>query len=102
MNELTSTSSLQLHLVPAGRRLDFTPVSGCFAYVYRRCQQEGWQCIARNACSPFLDTDILPLGTAPEYVIQYQNKAGALAGASPIVQAHPVAMPAGPSWVNLW
>ncbi|RPD47852.1 hypothetical protein DNI29_10470 [Hymenobacter sediminis] len=101
MNQLTSTSSLQLHLVPAGRRLDFTPAPGCFAYVYRRCQLEGWQCIAQNARSPFLDTSALPLGTAPEYVVQYQNGAGALMGATPIVQAHPLALPVGPSWVSL-
>ncbi|GAB2794066.1 hypothetical protein HNQ93_003828 [Hymenobacter luteus] len=97
----TPLPDLQLHLVPAGRRLEFTTKAGCFAFVYRRCQQEDWQCVACNARSPFLDMAVLPPGAAPQYVVRYHNAAGAPLGATAMVQSHPVAMPVRTSWINL-
>lgn len=101
MTALTSTLPLQLHLVPAGRRLDFTTTMGRFAYVYRRCQHQGRQCVARNACSPFLDTATLEPEAAPEYFIRYRDASGATLGATSVVRADPVGFPAWPNWVRL-
>ncbi|GGG57682.1 hypothetical protein [Hymenobacter glacieicola] len=101
MTALTSTLLLQLHLVPAGRRLDFPTTTSSFAYVYRRCQHHGWQCVARNACSPFLDTTSLEPEAAPEYVIRYRDASGATLGVTSVVQAHPAGLPARPNWVSL-
>lgn len=97
----TLPPDLQLHLVPAGRRLEFTTDAGCVAFVYRRCQQEDWQCVARNAHSPFLDTTVLAPGAAPQYVVRYHNAAGQPLATTAVVQSHPVAMPARTSWINL-
>lgn len=103
MNTRTSalTAPLQLHLVPAGRRLDFTTANGCFAYVYRRCRAQGWQCVANNARSPYLDTTHLDSEAAPEYLIRFRDAAGAIVGATGVVQAHPIGLPARPSWISL-
>ncbi|MBX0289065.1 hypothetical protein K3G63_01370 [Hymenobacter sp. HSC-4F20] len=94
-------SSLQLHLVPAGRRLDFITASGSFAYVYRRCCPQDWQCVANNARSPFLDTSHLAPEAAPEYLILFRDAAGTTVGATSVVQAHPSGLPARPSWISL-
>ncbi|UOQ77691.1 hypothetical protein MUN84_03175 [Hymenobacter sp. 5516J-16] len=101
MTARTSTFPLHLHLVPAGRRLDFTIKAGSFAYVYRRQANQEWKCVARNACSPFLDTSVLEPEAAPEYVIRYRDASGATLGVTSVVQAHPVGFPARPNWVSL-
>lgn len=77
---------LQLHHVPAGCRLDFTVMPDCYAQVYRRCQFQGWECVARNACSPFIDRASMPVGAAVEYVVLYHNAQGGVTGATAIVQ----------------
>ncbi|UYZ63691.1 hypothetical protein [Hymenobacter weizhouensis] len=92
---------LQLYLVPAGRRLDFTTPPGQYAYVYRRLPQQAWQCIAQNACSPFLDRTALPMGAVPEYQVRYRNAAGTIVALSTPVQAIPASLPASPNWTSL-
>lgn len=83
----TPNTPLQLHQVPAGRRLDFAQVPGCYPYVYRRCHYQAWECVARNAHSPFLDGTPLPTDAPTEYVVLYCDAAGGVAGATAIVQA---------------
>ncbi|GAB3226205.1 hypothetical protein GCM10027346_08300 [Hymenobacter seoulensis] len=79
--------ALQLHEVPAGRRLDFDTPRGLFAYLYRRYGQQPWQCIARNACSPHIDHTPLPSYTIPEYVVCYCDAAGDIKAATRIASA---------------
>lgn len=93
--------SLHLHHVPAGCRLDFPPLPGCFAYVYRRCRQRAWQCVAHNACSPHIDRFAPPLDAQPEYVVCYCDAAGTIVAATPIAQTHPHSLPAPQSWMQL-
>ena len=81
----TPTAALHLHLVPAGHRLDFQAMPGYFAYIYRRQGQQPWQCVARNACSPYFDQHPLLVGSRPEYVVCYCDAAGTIQAASPIV-----------------
>lgn len=102
---LTRTNSpaaaLQLHLVPAGRRLDFATIPGQFADVYRRNRSQSWQCVAQNACSPFLDLGPLTPGDTPEYRVHYRDTQGSVTAVTPVVQAHPGSLPAVTSWINL-
>jgi len=88
-----SIPTLKLYQVPAGRRLDFNKPAGCFAYVYRRQGYGAWQCIARNACSPYFDATFLPAGTLVAYVVRYQRAAGTIAAATPVVQVSSVGVP---------
>ena len=83
MSDLT----LKLHQVPAGRRLDFITTPGRFAYVYRRQDYQQWQCVARNACSPYFDSAAVPAGIVLEYVVCYCDAGGDITATSPIVQA---------------
>lgn len=77
---------LQLHLVPAGCRLDFSRLPGLFAYVYRRQANQPWLCIAHNACSPHIDR-VIPTGAdLVEYVVCYCDASGNIAATTPIVQ----------------
>jgi hypothetical protein len=88
-----SSAALQLHLVPAGRRLDFEILPGYFAYVYRRHNQKAWQCVARNACSPYFDHSAAPAHAQPEYVVCYCDAAGTIKAATSIVAAPPANFP---------
>lgn len=97
-----ASHALQLHLVPAGRRLDFDIPAGHFAYVYRRLPRQAWQCIAHNACSPLLDRHPLPAGVAPEYQVRFRNAAGELVSSSAVVQAAPAGRPASPAWTSMY
>ena len=103
MNTASSTTaaSLRLHLVPAGRRLDFDTAPGQYAYVYRRCQNQSWQCVAHNACSPFLDQAPLAPEAAPEYVVRYRDAAGTPVADTSVVRADPAKLPGSPSWFAL-
>ncbi|WP_162910470.1 hypothetical protein [Hymenobacter oligotrophus] len=92
---------MHLHLVPAGRRLDFEITPGNYAYVYRRCRNQQWQCVAQNACSPYLDKAPIDPQAAPEYVVRYRNAAGTVTAATPVVRADPAGLPGGPNWTNL-
>ncbi|WP_375433949.1 hypothetical protein [uncultured Hymenobacter sp.] len=85
------SAALQLHLVPAGRRLDFECVPGCFAYVYRRQHQQAWQCVARNACSPYFDYSLIARDSQLEYVVCYCDAAGNIKAATAITAATPPA-----------
>ncbi|WP_139920863.1 hypothetical protein [Hymenobacter sp. DG01] len=88
MNTPTATTiDLQLHLVPAGCRLDFARLSGRFAYVYRRQANQTWKCIAHNACSPHLDRTVPTTGSVIEYMVCYCDAAGNITDSTPIVQA---------------
>jgi hypothetical protein len=97
----SSAETLQLHLVPAGRRLDFASIPGQFADVYRRSRNQSWQCVAQNACSPFLDRVPLTPGDTPEYRVHYRDSKGFVTATTPSVQAHPLSLPAVTSWLNL-
>ncbi|RPD47863.1 hypothetical protein DNI29_10525 [Hymenobacter sediminis] len=94
MTAPTVTSlDLQLHLVPAGCRLDFSRMPGLFAYVYRRQTNQPWLCIAHNACSPHIDRAV-PAGTGLiEYVVCYCDAAGNITATTPIVQTPAVPQP---------
>jgi hypothetical protein len=87
------TAALQLHIVPAGRRLDFDSVPSCFAYVYRRQHQQDWQCVARNACSPFFDRTPIAKDSQPEYVVCYCDAAGTIKAATSIAAVPAAATP---------
>lgn len=92
MNTPTATTTdLQLHLVPAGCRLDFARLSGRFAYVYRRQANQTWKCIAHNACSPHLDRTIPSTGSVVEYMVCYCDAAGNITDSTPVVQTQPAA-----------
>ncbi|WP_324677507.1 hypothetical protein [Hymenobacter sp. GOD-10R] len=82
----TFTPTLQLHQVPAGRRLDFSTQPGRFAYVYRRSDYGGWQCIARNACSPSFDNSFAAAGSVVEYMVCHCDASGNITATTPIVQ----------------
>ncbi|KUG08375.1 hypothetical protein ASU33_09395 [Solirubrum puertoriconensis] len=90
-----------MHLVPAGRRLDFDTSPGSYAYVYRRCRNQQWQCVAQNACSPYLDQAVLEPSAAPEYMVYYRNADGTTTAETTVVRADPAGMPISPSWINL-
>ncbi|UYZ59542.1 hypothetical protein [Hymenobacter latericus] len=94
-------SAIQLHLVPAGRRLDFNVSPGNYAYVYRRCRNQEWQCVAHNACSPYLDKAPIEPSAAPEYMVHYRNADGTVTAATDVVRADPAGMPRTTSWINL-
>ena len=82
----TFVPTLQLHQVPAGRRLDFNTQPSRFAYVYRRHGYTEWQCVARNACSPHLDSTFVPAGSSVEYMVCHCDAGGNITAVSPIVQ----------------
>ncbi|UPL47668.1 hypothetical protein [Hymenobacter sublimis] len=85
----TATIDLQLHLVPAGCRLDFPRQAGRFAYVYRRQANQEWKCIAHNACSPHIDRTV-PTGSGRiDYLVCYCDAAGTITEATPVVQTYP-------------
>ena len=93
---------LQLHLVPAGRRLDFSTAPGQYAYIYRRSkQQHDWQCVAHNACSPYFDRGHQPGADTLEYCIHYRDANGTVTARTPVVQAAPARLPARIGWLNL-
>lgn len=81
----TSTAAtVASHVVSAGRRLDFEVMPGYFAYIYRRQPQQPWQCVARDACSPYFDhTPSMP-GSQPEYVVCYCDAAGNIKASSAV------------------
>jgi hypothetical protein len=83
----SDAANLQLHMLSTGPRLDFSIPSGRFAYVYRRTAQEPWRCVARNACSPFIDSAPGHQGAKPEYVVCFCDGAGTILASTPIVQA---------------
>lgn len=101
MSVSTLSTFLQLHLVPAGRRLDFTQAPGHYACVYRRCHYCPWECIAHNASSPFIDHSLLPLGAPTEYVVVYHDAAGHVTAATAIVAATAAQLPAATSVLRL-
>ncbi|MBO0359157.1 hypothetical protein J0X19_14445 [Hymenobacter sp. BT186] len=81
----TTAASSHPHPVSAGRRLDFEMMPGYFAYVYRRQPQQAWQCVARNACSPYFDHAPSMSGLQPEYVVCYCDAAGTIKASSVVV-----------------
>ncbi|TGE06347.1 hypothetical protein [Hymenobacter fodinae] len=87
MLTLPETTALRLHATPRGHRLDFTIPEGRYAYVYRRTENEPWCCVARNACSPYVDSRPLYQETKPEYVVCFCDGSGIIMAATPIVQA---------------
>jgi hypothetical protein len=89
----TPAAALQLHLVPAGRRLDFEILPNYFAYVYRRQNQNEWQCVARNACSPYFDHSPVPATSQPEYMVCYCDAAGTIKAATAIAATPPATFP---------
>ncbi|RAK70578.1 hypothetical protein [Hymenobacter edaphi] len=97
----TLSSSLQLHIVPAGRRLDFAQVPGHYAYIYRRSRSAPWECIAHNARSPFIDRCPLPPGALTEYVLVYHDAAGRVTAATGILQAMPAQLPPAASLLEV-
>ncbi|TGD79670.1 hypothetical protein [Hymenobacter wooponensis] len=101
MLTLAPTATLHLHLVPAGRRLDFPTPAGQFAYVYRRGRNQSWQCVARNACSPYLDRTSNLSATTHEYMVQYLDTNGEVIQKTSIVRAAPAGLPVSPSWISL-
>jgi hypothetical protein len=101
MRTLPSSLFLQLHLVPAGRRLDFEAPAGHYAYIYRRCQGQEWECVAQNARSPFLDLSPLDAKAVPEYMVRYRNANGATTANSSVVCADPAQLPCGISWISV-
>jgi hypothetical protein len=101
MLALAPTASLHLYLVPAGLHLDFSTPAGQFAYVYRRGRNQPWQCVARHACSPYLDRAFNQLGVSHEYMVQYLDTSGNIIQRTPIVCVAPVGLPASPSWLGL-
>ena len=101
MLTLAPTATLQLHLVPAGRRLDFSISPGQFAYVYRRGRGQQWECVARNACSPHLDRMPVSPDATYEYLVQYRDASGLVTSKTPIVRVAPAMLPASPSLVSL-
>jgi hypothetical protein len=101
MLTLNSSAILELHLVPAGRRLDFPTPLGQFAYVYRRGRNQAWECVARNACSPYLDRTVFSSDVTHEYRVQYRNTLGRVVSTTPVVRAAPAMLPASPSWISL-
>lgn len=101
MSVSTLSASLRLHLVPAGRRLDFAQEPGQYAYVYRRCHYCPWECIARNARSPFIDPGVLPVGAPAEYVVLYQDAAGHVTAATAIVAVTMAQLPTATSVLQL-
>ncbi|WP_022824478.1 hypothetical protein [Hymenobacter norwichensis] len=84
----STTASVSTHAVSAGHRLDFEMLPGYFAYIYRRQPQQAWQCVARNACSPYFDHTAGRAGLQPEYVVCYCDAAGTVK-ASRAVSATP-------------
>jgi hypothetical protein len=84
---LTSTTATASHppVVSAGHRLDFEMLPGYFAYIYRRQPQQDWQCVARNACSPYFDHAINLTGLQFEYVVCYCDAAGTIKASKTIV-----------------
>lgn len=83
---LTSTTTASHHhVVSAGRRLDFEVMPGYFAYIYRRQPQQAWQCVARNACSPYFDHTPSSSGSQPEYVVCYCDAAGTVKASNAVV-----------------
>lgn len=85
---LTSTAAtVSSPVVSAGRRLDFELMPGCFAYLYRRQPQQAWQCVARNACSPYFDHAPSLSGLPLEYVVCYCDAAGTIKASRTLVAA---------------
>ncbi|MCA8829512.1 hypothetical protein [Hymenobacter pini] len=83
----SSITQLLLHRIPAGNRLDFSPQPGLFAYVYRRHGLQCWQCVAHNACSPFIDR-MPPASNEPlEYVVCFCDAQGSIRAATALAQA---------------
>ena len=62
---------LRLTSLPTGRQSVFTETSQPVAHVFRRVGGAAgpWQCLAVNARSPYLDTDVFAPGTALEYYV---------------------------------
>lgn len=74
---------------------------GQFAYVYRRSRGQQWHCVARNACSPYLDPTPAAPDTSDEYVVHYRDASGLVVGRTPIVHVAPMMLPASSTRVGL-
>jgi hypothetical protein len=83
----STAAPLRLQKLPTGQQLEFIIPADRFAYVYRRTQQEPWRCVARNACSPYIDSAPVFNGSKPEYLVCFCDSAGIIMAATPIVQA---------------
>ncbi|MBO3272053.1 hypothetical protein [Hymenobacter defluvii] len=79
---------IELTLVPAGRHIAFSKEMLEKVHVYRRvvAEGDGWQQVATNARSPFIDTEALPAGTTLEYHVQHFPQQDAFVGHSNIVR----------------
>jgi hypothetical protein len=76
-----------LTLVATGRQLTFATQPDERAHIFRRVGGETapWQRVAVNARSPFVDEDVLALGSAVEYYLHVQGKT---AEGAPIDRSH--------------
>jgi hypothetical protein len=81
-------SPVELTLVPAGRHLSFAKEVLHVADVHRRIGDEAapWELVAHNARSPYLDQDVLPVGTVVFYQVRHQTQQGTETARSHIVQ----------------
>lgn len=79
---------IELTLVPAGRHVAFYKELLEKVHVYRRVvgEGDGWEQVATNARSPFIDTAAFPAGTTLEYHVQHFNQQDAFEGHSNIVR----------------
>ena len=79
---------IELTLVPAGRHIAFSKQLLEKVHVYRRAVAagQGWQQVATNARSPFVDTEAFPAGTTLEYHVQHFNQQDTYEGHSNIVR----------------
>jgi hypothetical protein len=79
---------IELTLVPAGRHIAFSKQLLEKVHVYRRVVAEGngWEQVATNARSPFIDTKAFPAGTTLEYHVQHFTQQDQYEGHSNIVR----------------
>jgi hypothetical protein len=84
----THKQLIELTLVPAGRHIAFSKELLEKVHVYRRvpANGNGWQQIATNVRSPYLDTEIFPAGTTLEYHVQHFTQQDRYEGHSNIVR----------------
>ncbi|RSK24580.1 hypothetical protein [Hymenobacter metallilatus] len=83
------TIKIELTLTPAGgRHIAFSKQMLEKAHVYRRLLSEGdgWEQIATNARSPYVDTEAFPAGTTLEYHVQHFDQQDVYEGHSNIVR----------------
>jgi hypothetical protein len=79
---------IELTLVPAGRHVAFSKEMLEKVHVYRRVvgEGDGWQQVATNARSPFIDTEAFEAGTTLEYHVQHFTQQDTYKGHSNIVR----------------